>query len=643
MKKLSKKQKTKIKTDVKRGTNDVSKMLDKGNEKLYSLFGKKPPKKRFNIFTTLIFLFVAYLLIESFLFLGTGKTESVPLSRVLSEIQSDSVENLKISGTTVEALLTDGSTKLKSEIPINTDFLTFLQSKDLLSKVKNVETDNPQSVAEYAGLIINILFFGLFAFFILSMFKQKGGPVDLFSFGKSRAKLFSKNEKKQTTFDNVAVEEEIKGEMYELVDFLKNPKKYEKVGARIPKGVLLVGPSGVGKTLIARAIAGEAGVKFYSAAGSEFMEMLVGVGSARVRDMFLNAKLSAPSLIFIDEIDAIGRQRGMGIGGGHDEREQTLNQILVEMDGFEKTESVIVIAATNRPDMLDPALVRPGRFDRKITLSLPTIEVREKIIDIHIKGKPLEEGVNLKQIAKRTVGFSGADIENMLNEAAILAARENREKVSFLDISEASTKVKLGPERKKLQDESDKKLTAYHEAGHAIVAHFLPHVDPVRRISIVARTYSLGHTDMSSEKEELNYTKQKLNEQLAMIFGGRVAEQMFFNEMSSGASSDIERATDIARSMVTEWGMSDMGPIHFAQSEDKMWLASQLGTHIQMSDDTLKRIDAEIAKIIDIAKKLTEKIIKENKQKLIQVAEELIKVETLEEDDFIKIVGEKVK
>lgn len=630
--------KTKKANNKSRNTkkNNYEKLLN--NTPIPSMFGGKRP----NIFVMLMFIFVGWILISSLVLTDTT-SNTVPLSDITKKISDNAIEKVEYSDTYVKAYPKDGSDTLEATILPNNDFLSYLQDRGLEDNVESIEAVTPLAIWDSVGTIVNILFLGALAFFIFNIFRSTkgGGPGGIFDFGKSKARLFQKGAQKNTTFNDVAVSEEIKEEMYELVDFLKHPKKYLKVGARIPKGVLLVGPAGVGKTLIARAIAGEADVKFYSAAGSEFMEMLVGVGSARVRDMFATAKQNSPSVIFIDEIDAIGRQRGMGIGGGHDEREQTLNQILVEMDGFDKSTNVIVIAATNRPDMLDPALVRPGRFDRKITLSLPTLEDREKIIAIHMQGKPLDKGVKLDQIAKRTVGFSGADIENMLNEAAILAARRNATKISFKDISEAATKVKLGPERRKLQNDEEKEITAYHEAGHAVVSHYLDKTDPVRRISIVARTQSLGHTDIASEREEYNYTRTKLIQLISVMLGGRVAEELFFKEQSIGASNDIERATDIARKMVTEWGMSKLGPINYSRSEDKVWLAAQLGNHVDYSDKTSELIDSEVENIISEAKKQTESLVKKNKASLEKVAKKLLEVETMEQDEFEEIVGKK--
>lgn len=433
-----------------------------------------------------------------------------------------------------------------------------------------------------------------------------------------------------------------KKELEELVDFLKNPAKYRKIGARTPKGALLIGPAGVGKTLLAKAVAGEAGVPFFSMAGSEFMEMLVGVGASRVRDLFGQAKAQAPSIIFIDEIDAIGRQRGRGMMGGHDEREQTLNQILVEMDGFTPNDNVVVLAATNRGDLLDPALLRPGRFDRRVILDMPDKEGRLAILLIHARGKKFGKKVDWGRVADRTVGFSGADLENMLNEAAIGAARNDKESISMEDIEESATKVKLGPAKKRLQSDEDKKITAYHEAGHAIVTHFLKGMDPVHRISIVARGMSLGHTLIPPAADRTHETKSRLLEQIEAMLGGRAAEQVVFNEMTSGASNDIAQATKIARAMVIEFGMSDLGPINlgddmgmgdFGQME---WFEGA-----KNSPAFLEKIDTQVKKILDTSYKAAVRLVKEKRKLLDKVSEALLKQETLDRDDFEKIVGAK--
>ena len=416
----------------------------------------------------------------------------------------------------------------------------------------------------FMNLLLPIAVFALFYFFIM---RRSGGAQDIFSFGQSKARIWSKDLPK-TTFADVAGVDEAKRELQEVVDFLKNPTKYRALGARTPKGVLLVGPSGTGKTLLAKAMAGEAKTSFYSIAGSEFMEMLVGVGAARVRDLFAQAKKTAPAIIFIDEIDAIGRMRSVGIMGGHDEREQTLNQILVEMDGFEPNLAVLIVAATNRGDLLDPALLRPGRFDRRVVLDLPDMAGRKAILAIHAKGKPFTKDVDWDKVSKRTVGFSGADLENMLNEAAIQAARGNKKEIDMADLEEAATKVKLGPEKKRLQSDLDRKMTAYHEGGHAVVSYFSKYTDAVHRISIVSRGQALGYTLSPPEKDRLHETKSHLIDEIAMTMGGRAAEQLIFNEMTSGAANDIDQATRIARYMVMEFGMSDLGPINFGPQMD---------------------------------------------------------------------------
>ncbi|OGY25189.1 MAG: cell division protein FtsH [Candidatus Woykebacteria bacterium RBG_16_39_9b] len=463
------------------------------------------------------------------------------------------------------------------------------------------------------------------------------------SFARSRAKLFNKDNPK-VKFGDVAGVDEAKRELQEVVEFLKSREKFRALGAKVPKGALLVGPSGVGKTLLARAVAGEAGVPFFSIAGSEFMEMLVGVGASRVRDLFDTAKKNAPAIIFIDEIDSIGRQRGLGIGGGHDEREQTLNQILVEMDGFEPTDNVIVIAATNRPDMLDPALVRPGRFDRTVTLDLPDIEGRKAIIKTHSRNKPLATDVDFDRLARRTVGFSGADLENMLNEAAILAARAGKKQLDTKDLEEAALKVQLGPERKRMTSEEEKRITAYHEAGHALVTKMLPHMDPVHRISIVARGPSGGHTLIPPAIDRYNETKTRLLETITSLLGGRAAEQIEFNEFTVGASSDISRATEIARKMVTEFGMSSIGPLTTGVRGENPWLARELGDPRPLSEHLAAKVDEQVKKIIDESFERAKKILRENKEKLDLVANELIKKETLEGPDFDALVerGEKL-
>ncbi|RLC31689.1 cell division protein FtsH, partial [Candidatus Woesebacteria bacterium] len=496
------------------------------------------------------------------LFEGEGLPQKVEISQALIDIKEEKIEKVEIENEKLILTYKDGEikTSIKEQ---DQSFVDLLEKSDIEPTSVNYDVID-QSVTKAIGNILSILLpLGLMAAFFFFIIKaQTKGAQDIFSFGRSKAKLFAKG-KQNVTFKDVAGVNEAKNELEEVVDFLKNPAKYTKIGARTPKGAILFGPAGVGKTLLARAVAGETGVPFFSMAGSEFMEMLVGVGASRVRDLFATAKAQAPSIIFIDEIDAIGRQRGRGFVGGHDEREQTLNQILVEMDGFTPNDNVIIIAATNRGDLLDPALLRPGRFDRRIMLDMPDKEGRQAILKIHARGKKFTKGIKWAGIADRTVGFSGADLENMLNEAAISAARGGKKTIDSEDIEEAATKVKLGPAKKRLQSKEDRKITAYHEAGHAIVTHFLSKMDPVQRISIVARGMSLGHTFIPPAGDRTHETKKRILQQITAMLGGRASEEEIFDEMTSGASNDIEQATRLARAMVVSFGMSSLGPIDF--------------------------------------------------------------------------------
>ncbi|KXK12237.1 MAG: ATP-dependent zinc metalloprotease FtsH [Microgenomates bacterium OLB23] len=472
------------------------------------------------------------------------------------------------------------------------------------------------------------------------IFRQARGAQDsIFSFGQAKSKRYSKN-MSGITFKDVAGVDEAKKELEEIVDFLKNPKKYSKLGARPPKGVILVGPAGSGKTLLAKAVAGESNVPFFSIAGSEFMEMLVGIGAARVRDLFTTAKKDAPAIIFIDEIDAIGRTRSAGAMPAHDEREQTLNQILVEMDGFAPNDKVIVIAATNRGDLLDPALLRPGRFDRRVIVDYPDLEGRKEILKIHARNKPFAKDVSWDKIARRTVGFSGADLENMLNEAAIQGARNNRTSITMADLEESATKVKLGPEKKRLQGENDKKITAYHEGGHAIVTHFQPDTDPVHRISIVSRGMSLGHTLIPPSQDRLHQTKTRLLRMITSMLGGRAAEEVVFSDITTGASNDFDQATSIARAMVVDYGMSDLGPINFGASQDITNWGGYYGQN-SLSEETMNKIDMEVQKIIHTCYKDAIALIKKHRAQLDKVAEALLKTESMDEDEFVALVGAK--
>jgi len=487
----------------------------------------------------------------------------------------------------------------------------------------------------FQALIINwlplILIVLMFMFFARQI--QVGGGKAM-QFGKSRARLLTEN-KNRVTFKDVAGIDEVKEELQEIISFLKEPKKYTKLGGRIPKGVLLVGPPGTGKTLLARAVAGEAGVPFFSLSGSDFVEMFVGVGASRVRDLFEQGKKNAPCIIFIDEIDAVGRHRGAGLGGGHDEREQTLNQLLVEMDGFEGNDGVILIAATNRPDVLDPALLRPGRFDRRVVVNKPDVRGRLEILKVHTRRTPLAIEVDLDQIARGTPGFSGADLENLVNEAALLAARKNKKKIDLDDFEMAKDKVLMGAERKSMKiSAEDRKITAYHEAGHALVGKFLPGIDPIHKVTIIPRGMALGVTQTLPEEERMNLTKRKAENMVAFLFGGRVAEQLIFEDYTTGAGNDIERATEIARRMVCEWGMSEkLGPMAFEKRDTPPFLGFSQSTQREYSDSKAEEIDAEVFRIVDTGHKKAIKILTDNIQTLHRLAEALLEFETVDGDE----------
>ena len=583
--------------------------------------------KNFFLYSTLI---VCALFVFSALNASTEDKKTVPLSQVVSEVKNGKVSQITITADKLIVTEKDGKVFQAIKEPGSNIYTLFKDAGISLGDAK-VTVKDDTAFNSWIGIASAVLPVVLMIAFFYFIFRQARGTQDsIFSFGQSRAKLFNRDNPK-VTFKDVAGVDEAKQELTEIVDFLKNPLKYTSMGARTPKGVLMVGPAGTGKTLLARATAGEAHVAFFSMAGSEFMEMLVGVGASRVRDLFNTAKKAQPSIIFIDEVDAIGRQRGIGMMGGHDEREQTLNQILVEMDGFTPNEHVIVMAATNRPDVLDPALVRPGRFDRRVVLDLPDVEGRKKILAIHAQGKPFEEKVNWEKVAKRTVGFSGADLENMLNEAAIAAARLNKKAIDMADLEESATRVKLGPEKKRLQSDHDRKMTAYHEAGHALVAWEMPHVDPIHRISIVSRGMSLGHT-MTEPIERVHETKAHLLEQIAVMMGGRAAESMVFEDVTTGASDDIDKATQVARAMVTKFGMSELGPITYD-------VQKSVYEQSDVSPEMAAKIDAEIKKIADTAYKQASDILTKLRKKLDVLAEELLVKETIESDEFVKLIG----
>lgn len=600
-------------------------------------------KFNFNLRNIFLLLFVGVFLFYAYRSISSEVKKALPeksISTVVVEAKQGKIKKVDIIDNRVIVYYKDD--KLAMTFKESTDsFRKILEENKVNPNLIEINVKDTQSSTGLASFLSNLLPTLLMVAFFIFLFRQaKGAQDSVFSFGQSRAKKFSKSLTK-TKFTDVAGVDEAKKELEEIVDFLKNPEKYKKLGARTPKGVLLVGPSGCGKTLLAKAVAGEANVPFFSIAGSEFMEMLVGIGAARVRDLFDNAKKSSPAIIFIDEIDAIGRARSVGVMPSHDEREQTLNQILVEMDGFTPTEQVVVVAATNRGDLLDTALLRPGRFDRRIIVDFPDVEGRKEIVKIHARGKPFDETVKWDKVAKRTVGFSGADLENMLNEAAIHAARAAKTKISSEDIEEAATKVKLGPEKKRLQSDLDKQLTAYHEAGHAIVSHFLPHTDPVHRISIVSRGMALGYTLIPPAKDKLHETKTNLLEKISVMMGGRAAEQVIFNEVTTGAANDFDQATTVAKAMVVEYGMSDLGPINYGPTRDVTEWGKSYYEQSPISQEMMAKIDSEVKKIITTAYQQAVSIVKTHKEILDKISEQLLKKESLDEDEFVKIVGKK--
>lgn len=574
------------------------------------------------------------------------EVKQVEFSQMVKELAAEKVKELKIEDTHLTGTLKDGSV-ISAYAP--TAYQLMLVSEQYISPQMDAGTLKVPSVKpDTSGWIWNILptvvMIGLFAFFWFSFMNQgQGGGKGVMSFGKSRARLHKEEENKKVTFADVAGLDEEKEELTEVVDFLKNPKKYVSLGARIPKGVLLVGPPGTGKTYLSKAAAGEAGVPFFTISGSDFVEMFVGVGASRVRDLFDQAKKNAPCIVFIDEIDAVGRRRGAGIGGGNDEREQTLNQLLVEMDGFGVNEGIIILAATNRPDVLDPAILRPGRFDRQVVIGVPDIKGREAIFRVHARNKPLDEGVEPKVLARRTPGFTPADIENLLNEAALLTARRNGSKIRMSDIEEAITKVIAGPEKKsRVISDAERKLTAYHEAGHALVARVLPNTDPVHQITIMPRGRAGGFTMILPKEDKYYMTKTDMEEQIAHLLGGRVAEKLTLNDISTGASNDLERATNIARGMVTKYGMSHtLGPVSYAES-DEVFLGRDFTSKQNYSEEVASKIDAEIRQIIEDQFERVEQILNDNMDKLHKVANVLLEIETLDGAQFEELfTGEK--
>jgi cell division protease FtsH len=547
----------------------------------------------------------------------------ISYSDFLNMVETEQLTEVVIQGQ--ELLVTDRDrSTFKVHAPQDSNLIDTLRRKGVAIKVKP-EAESPWYMSLLVSWFPMIILIGVWIFFMRQM--QSGGGKAL-SFGKSRARLLSDQQAK-VTFEDVAGIDEAKEELSEIVEFLSDPKKFTRLGGRIPKGVLLMGPPGTGKTLLARAIAGEAGVPFFSISGSDFVEMFVGVGASRVRDLFVQGKKNAPCIIFIDEIDAVGRHRGAGLGGGHDEREQTLNQLLVEMDGFESNEGVILISATNRPDVLDPALLRPGRFDRQVVVSLPDIKGREKILRVHMKRVPLSPDVDPLVLAKGTPGFSGADLENLVNEAALLGAKRDREKIEMTDFEDAKDKVYMGLERKsKVVRDEDRKTTAYHEGGHALVARFLPGTDTVNKITIIPRGRAAGVTWFLPEERDFKY-KDQLEAELAIAFAGRVAEEIVFNRISTGASNDIKKATELAQHMVRNWGMSDLGPMSFSKGEEQIFLGREIAQHRDYSEETAKKIDEEINRLIKNSYDRAKQVLKENLDILHRLSELLLEKETV--------------
>ncbi|MDQ3098723.1 MAG: ATP-dependent zinc metalloprotease FtsH [bacterium] len=581
-----------------------------------------------------VFALISLLIIFSLVNPIPGGTE-VPLSTILNDVKSDKVKNLTIEANKITVKYKDDSEKVTYKD--NESIVRVLEGSGIDPKSVGITVKDSSFGDAWIGLLTTVLPMLLIVGFFFIIFRQaKESQGSLFSFGQSRAKLFNKDQPR-TKFSDVAGVDEAKAELEEVVEFLKVPEKFHALGARTPKGVLLVGPAGVGKTLLAKAVAGEANVAFFSVAGSEFMEMLVGVGASRVRDLFATAKKSGPAIIFIDEIDAIGRQRGNGFSGGHDEREQTLNQILVEMDGFAVNDNVIVLAATNRPDMLDKALLRPGRFDRIVHLDLPDINGRKELIRIHSRGKSMAKDIDFDRIARRTVGFSGADVENMLNEAAILAARQNKKVIDLIDIENAALKVKLGPERKRMQSEEDRRMTAYHEAGHAVAMWSMVHLDPVNRISIVSRGMALGFTTATPEQDRYNDTRTRLFELIAGMLGGRAAEKLVYNELTIGASNDLEKANGLARDMVTIYGMSSLGPI---STEKRGSFGYNDFEQQSYSNELMSQIDKEVQAILRQCETMADNALATYRKGLDAVTDALMKEETIDADRFRDIMAE---
>lgn len=564
----------------------------------------------------------------------SAQTEII-YSDFLSNVDKGQVAEVTIQGESISGRLTNG-TFFKTYAPKDAGAIALLKEKGVRISAKPAD-DSPWYMTLLVSWLPMLLLIGVWIFFMRQM---QGGGGKAMAFGKSRARLVTDKSKK-VTFTDVAGVEEAKAELQEVIDFLRDPKKYTRLGGRIPKGLLLVGQPGTGKTLLARAIAGEADVPFLSISGSDFVEMFVGVGASRVRDLFTQGKKNAPCIIFIDEIDAVGRHRGAGLGGGHDEREQTLNQLLVEMDGFESNEGVILVSATNRPDVLDPALLRPGRFDRQVVVPLPDVKGREKILEVHARKTPLATDVDFSVIARGTPGFSGADIENLVNESVLYAARFNKEKVTMSDFEYAKDKVMMGTERKSMViSDTEKRNTAYHETGHALVARMLPGTDPIHKVTIIPRGLALGLTQQLPVDEKHSYPREYLLNNIMILLGGRAAEELVLKDFTTGAGNDIERATALARKMVCEWGMSDeMGPLSYGKKEEQIFLGREFATHKDYSEETAKKIDTEVSRIVTTAYENTKKILSDHMDLLNRIAAELLEKEVLNGAELDEMIG----
>ncbi len=595
-----------------------------------------------NTFIYLLIVVAVVAIVWSFLGNKPSNSTTEDISWVVAEVQSQSVDKIDVSGDSLTIHLKNDTTVYKSRKESGVSIYDVLHNAGASSdniQATQINVSSPSKWGSWLPFLINFLPFIIFGAILIFMLRQaQGSNSQAMSFGKSRARMFSGN-KPTVTFADVAGVDEAKEELQEVVEFLKYPEKFAALGARIPHGVLLVGPPGTGKTLLGKAVAGEAGVPFFSISGSEFVEMFVGVGASRVRDLFDQAKRNAPCIVFVDEIDAVGRQRGAGLGGSHDEREQTLNQILVEMDGFDTNTNIIVLAATNRPDILDPALLRPGRFDRHMILDRPDIKGRNAILDVHVRGKPLDKDVQLGDLARQTSGFSGADLANLVNEAALLSARRNKKRLGMAEFNEAVDRVIAGPERKsRVISPKEKEIIAYHEAGHALVARMLPNADPVYKVTIVSRGMAGGFTRFLPEEDRHLKTRSQFQDTLASSLGGHVAEEIVLGEMTTGPQSDIEAATKIARQMVMQWGMSErLGPRTFGRKEELVFLGREIAEQRNYSEKVAEEIDEEVRRIIDHAYQVAKKILMENRGKLDQIARRLVEVETLESDELQRV------